>query len=111
MKTSRTRVFLAYVITTVFTTALFALFFRQIPIENKELITYMLGQLSGFLGAIVSFDFGSSRGSEYKSELLNEAREVAVSSTQPIAVKEPTDELLLRSAFENKPSGSDPSVS
>lgn len=42
--------------------ALAALFIIPIPPENKELIIYMLGQLSGFAGGIVAYHYTSKAG-------------------------------------------------
>jgi hypothetical protein len=42
--------------------ALGALFIIPIPPENKELIIYMLGQLSGFAGGIVAYHYTSKAG-------------------------------------------------
>lgn len=46
------------------------LFAFAIPATNEQLLTYMLGQLSGLATAIVSFHFGSSRGSEDKTAAM-----------------------------------------
>lgn len=50
--------------------ALAALYVFPIPAENKDLIVFMLGQLSGFTGAVVAFNFGTSRGSSEKTALM-----------------------------------------
>lgn len=42
--------------------ALAALFIIPIPAPNKELIIYMLGQLSGFAGGIVAYHYTSKAG-------------------------------------------------
>lgn len=53
-----------------FLSALGMLFFKAIPGENEQLITYMLGQLSGFAGGIVAYHYSSTAGSQHKSDLL-----------------------------------------
>ena len=65
------RGFLSGVVVMGFMVALIALFRHSIPASNEQLLSYMLGQLSGYVGAIMLFEFGSSRGSEAKTELLN----------------------------------------
>lgn len=50
--------------------ALAALYLLPIPAENKDLIVFMLGQLSGFTGAVVAFNFGTTKGSADKTQLL-----------------------------------------
>ena len=58
-----------------FVGALAALYFIPIPVDNKELIIFMLGQLSGFAGGVVSYHFGTSAGSARKTELLGNVDE------------------------------------
>ena len=53
-----------------FTGALVALYCAPIPTDNKDLLTFMLGQLSGFAAAIMSFHFGTSKGSADKTDAL-----------------------------------------
>lgn len=40
-----------------FMAALTLLFWIAIPKQNEQLITYMLGQLSGFVGAVVGYHY------------------------------------------------------
>lgn len=42
--------------------ALFALFIFPIPAENEQIVTYMIGQLSGFAGGIVAYHYTMSAG-------------------------------------------------
>ncbi len=53
-----------------FQVAVFWLFQFPIPKENRDLVTYMLGQLSGFVGAGILFYFGTTQSSREKSEAL-----------------------------------------
>lgn len=48
--------------------SLAALFVIPIPPENKELIIYMLGQLSGFAGGIVAYHYTSKAGEKELDE-------------------------------------------
>ena len=66
------RGFLTTSIVSGFLFAVFALFRQEIPTANEQLLSYMLGQLSGFVAAIVAFDYGTSRGSEAKTDILAE---------------------------------------
>lgn len=70
-KVGRIRMVLAAVVVAGFMAALIALFFRAIPAANEQLLSYMLGQLSGFVAAIMAFNFGSSQGSEDKTAILS----------------------------------------
>ena len=42
--------------------ALFALFVIPIPRGNEQIVTYMIGQLSGFAGGIVAYHYTSKAG-------------------------------------------------
>lgn len=42
--------------------ALAALFWKSIPHNNSDIITYMLGQLSGFVAAIVAYHYAAKAG-------------------------------------------------
>ena len=96
LEVTRMRAFLAVLLVAGFMAALVALFRQAIPQSNEQLLSYMLGQLSGFVAAIVSFDFGSSRGSEQKTELLSQSPtetqkvEVVNPPTDPVQVEVPT---------------------
>jgi hypothetical protein len=53
-----------------FAGTLVALLFIPIPVENRDLIIYMIGQLSGFAGSAVAFWLGTTRQSEEKTRML-----------------------------------------
>jgi hypothetical protein len=57
--------------------AMVALFLVPIPGVNETLITYMLGQLSGFAGAVVAFHYSTTAGSQHARELLARSGETA----------------------------------
>ena len=57
-----------------FVGAIIVLFWKGIPQTNEQLITYMLGQLSGFVAAIVAFHY-SAKSTERGSS--NERRDDA----------------------------------
>lgn len=65
--------------------ALAALYLMPIPPENKDLIVFMLGQLSGFTGAVMAFNFGTSRGSSEKTAML--ANRPAGTPVDPVSVE------------------------
>lgn len=44
--------------------ALFGLFIVPVPTENRELVIYMLGQLSGFAGGVVAYHYTMSAGAK-----------------------------------------------
>ena len=66
----RDRTWIGAAIVVAFISAGGMLFAFAIPTSNEQLLTYMLGQLSGLATAIVSFHFGSSRGSEEKTAAM-----------------------------------------
>lgn len=47
-----------------FVLALFALFWKEIPGANEQLLSYMLGQLSGFAAGIVAFHYAANAQSQ-----------------------------------------------
>lgn len=61
---------LAAWISGAFIGSLAALYVFPIPADNKDLIVFMLGQLSGFMGAVMAFNFGTSKGSADKTAML-----------------------------------------
>ena len=73
--------------------ALAALFVLPIPEANRDLVTYMLGQLSGFAGGIIAYHYASKAGDTHALDLdavrtantgkaLDMARE-AIAATPP----------------------------
>lgn len=57
-----------------FNVAFFAILFlmlsKKIPVENKDAFTLLLGMLSSGVTGVLSYYFGSSRGSDRKTEML-----------------------------------------
>ena len=48
-----------------------ALFYVQIPPENKDTLFMVLGIVIGYTGNVVTFYFGSSNGSQKKNEIIS----------------------------------------
>ena len=53
-----------------FVGALGALYVFPIPADNKDLIVFMLGQLSGFMGAVMGYNYGTTKSSSDKNEVI-----------------------------------------
>jgi len=51
---------------------LYLLIFHPMPTENKDVLYLIIGALIGFEGAVVSYFYGSSKGSADKNEMLNQ---------------------------------------
>lgn len=64
------RGFLAFMLVMAFCTVLAALFLTQVPPDNRETLTYALGQLSGMVTTALAFYFATSQGSVDKQHLL-----------------------------------------
>lgn len=64
-------------IATSFIGALAALFLLPVPIPNKDLIVFMLGQLSGFVGAVLAFNFGTTKSSADKNAVIASLNDAA----------------------------------
>lgn len=67
MKRLELRDWIGVAIIFAFVAALQLLFWVTIPTENEQLITYMLGQLSGFVAAIVGYHYVTSKSDEDKT--------------------------------------------
>lgn len=64
---------LALVLVSSFMLALFWVIQHEVPEGNQQLVTYMLGQLSVLAGMPIAFYFASSKSSQEKNEMLEEA--------------------------------------
>ena len=66
----------AYIIDLVLVLSLvalvFCLFIFKLPIENKELAYTMFGSFLMYVGTVINFHRGSSKGSNEKQELINQ---------------------------------------
>lgn len=49
---------------------LFGLFFIKIPNGNRDTIIYIIGQITGWAGAVYTFYYGSSNGSQKKDKMM-----------------------------------------
>lgn len=83
-----------------FLASLGLLFFIAIPQANEQLITYMLGQLSGFAASIVAFHYASNAQSQQATENTGRAFEAISAAARggggdPEALR-PGDEVELR---------------
>lgn len=59
-----------------FVGSLVALFLAPVPTGNRDILVYMIGQLSGFTGAAVAFWLGTTRQSQEKTDLLAKAQPI-----------------------------------
>lgn len=59
-----------------FVGTLAALFFLPVPSENRDVLVYMAGQLSGFTAAAVAFWLGTTRQSQEKTDIIARAQPV-----------------------------------
>lgn len=67
-----------------FLAALFALFIYPIPSANEQIITYMIGQLSGFAGGIIAYHY-ASKAHDAEAQTLDAARSANLSKTIDLA--------------------------
>ena len=61
--------------------ALAALFLIPVPDANRDAVNLVLGALIGWVGAIVTFHYGSSHGSQAKDETIRTLTEIPPSNT------------------------------
>ena len=73
MKTSKDifQYVLGSLIVTGFFVLLIVLVYSSVPTENKEILNLVIGALIGNFGAVVSYYYGSSKGSADKTGMLN----------------------------------------
>ena len=50
---------------------LYILVYKSIPVENKDVLNLVIGALIGSFTTVVSYFFGSSKGSSDKTKLIN----------------------------------------
>lgn len=48
-----------------------ALLFKRVPPENKDVVLFILGVLSSIVSQVISYYFGSSKGSDDKTKVLS----------------------------------------
>jgi hypothetical protein len=65
----------AFTIMAVFFIITNALIYREIPEGNKEILIHLLGIVEGAVMTVVTYEFGSSKGSDRKSDMLNKREE------------------------------------
>lgn len=59
-----------------FVGSMIALFFLPVPEKNHDLIVFMLGQLSGFTGAVIGYHYHTNASSARKTDLLAKAEPI-----------------------------------
>jgi hypothetical protein len=64
---------------------LFILFWKEIPAKNEQLIVYMLGQLSGFVGGVISAHYVHKAGEERAAESRQETARVQAETAGKLA--------------------------
>lgn len=67
-----TRTTLAAIVLLAFNLSLAALFRFEVPETNRDMVIYMLGQLSGMATTALAFYFGTSRSSQEKNEVISD---------------------------------------
>ena len=70
MKTDYMRGCLAIALLLSFQIALGALFKWQVPETNRDMVIYMLGQLSGMVTTALAFYFATSKSSQEKNAVI-----------------------------------------
>lgn len=68
-----------------FIAVLFILFWKEIPAKNEQLIVYMLGQLSGFVGGVISAHYVHKAGEDKLAAQRNETAQAQAEATKAVA--------------------------
>lgn len=75
LKTDWMKTFVGVVLITVFSLCVVYLMKYSIPEGNREIAHFMLGEISGVVLAIATYYFGSSKGSQEKTQIIKEQNE------------------------------------
>lgn len=79
-----------------FCTALTTLFLMPIPASNEQLITYMLGQLSGFVSSVVALHYVASKSDEDKTINTGKAFDAITATAQAASPQQPAPDVILK---------------
>ncbi len=56
---------------------------KPVPEGNKEIVHFMMGEISGVALTIASYYFGSSKGSQEKTEIIKDQHKAANEKVNP----------------------------
>lgn len=86
-----------------FVGAMVALLWKAIPTENEQLLSYMLGQLSGFVSGVVGFWYISKAGEkeleDKRADNTNKAFD-AIRAAQAAPASDPAGDDVIRAGDE-----------
>lgn len=88
-----------------FVAVLFILFWKEIPAKNEQLIVYMLGQLSGFVGGVISAHYVHKAGEDKLEAQRQETAKAQAEATKSTA------EAVVAAAAGSPPSQANASTS
>lgn len=80
LKSQNFKIGLALIVFPLISVITLLLFFKDIPADNKTAIMLLLGNVMGWGGSIVNYEFGSSKGSDRKTEMLANSAPLPTSS-------------------------------
>jgi hypothetical protein len=80
IKTSISKIDLMKILVGVFAMTIYflivrSLIQRSLPVDNREPLIHVLGTLDGVISMLVGYYFGSSKGSQEKSEIIKKQHE------------------------------------
>jgi hypothetical protein len=82
---------LAIVLLLSFQACLAALFNFEVPETNRDMVIYMLGQLSGMVTTALAFYFATSKSSADKTAVINSMTDQLSQPGPPVATGKPND--------------------
>lgn len=62
------------IILVIFSMLVLSLVTRELPERNREVVVHVLGIIEGAVMAIVTFYYGSSKGSQQKQQIIEEMK-------------------------------------
>lgn len=77
---------LALLLLLSFQFALAALFKWRVPVENRDMVIYMLGQLSGMVTTAIAFYFATSKSSVDKQAVIESYGTASPPADAPMAI-------------------------
>lgn len=69
-KSDLMKIMVGLTVLAVFGVVVLKLISHKIPVENREIVIHIVGMVEGALSILVSFYFGSSKGSQNKDKML-----------------------------------------
>lgn len=85
MDTRKVQFSLALIFAAMFAVTYATLLFRTVPDQNRELVSTGMGFMAGWIANVMGFYFGTTTGSEAKTETIANQAKASVKNAEVIA--------------------------